>query len=172
MDAHNVTTEAVIAIALQEARARISAAERDRADIEKTLAVAREEERLLQRLLALRRGPTPSSVPEDEAAIGRNMGEAHGAKNSALSAVIEELTAAGRPLHVSELMRLLREKQIPIPGAGMQANLIAHMRRNKEIVRPSRGMYALASWGLEDAPTKSGRRRRKRVRARADSKEQ
>jgi hypothetical protein len=62
-------------------------------------------------------------------------------------------------------MRLLREAEVQIPGAGTQANLITHLRRDPRFVRPSRGMYGLSEWGLENMPTPTRRkRRRKRVR--------
>ena len=165
----NVTTEDGVTRALEALRGQISGMEHDKTELEKKLLAAREEERLLQRLLELRRGTRVNAEPGGESSTQRNTDNY---QPSALSAVKEELSAAGRPLHISELMRLLHDRKIPIPGAGAQANLIAHMRRNKDIVRPSRGMYALAAWGLKDIPTKSGRRRRRRVRARADSKEQ
>jgi hypothetical protein len=87
----------------------------------------------------------------------------------AVQAVFEELTAAGRPLHISELMRLLHERKVPIPGSGMQANLITHLRRDDRLVRPSRGMYGLTAWGLQAMPaTQRTRRKRRRTRVTAN----
>jgi len=86
---------------------------------------------------------------------------------AAFLAVIDELVVTGRPIHLSELMRLLDVRNIAIPGAGTQANLIAHLRRDPRLVRPSRGMYGLAAWGLENmAPTqRTVRKKRFRVTA-------
>ena len=164
----DIRTEDGATLALAAVRDKISTMERGKAEFEKNLSVAREEERLLQRLCELRRGTSVPIGPVDKVEI---RDAANDLGRSALFAVKEELSASGRPLHISELMRLLNDRQVPIPGAGAQANLIAHMRRCKDIARPSRGMYALAISGLKDIPTKSGRRRRKRVRARVDSKE-
>jgi hypothetical protein len=65
------------------------------------------------------------------------------------------------------LVRLLCQRGIPIPGAGTQANLITHLRRDPRLVRPSRGMYGLSVWGLENMPTGLRQRRKKRLRATA-----
>jgi hypothetical protein len=65
-------------------------------------------------------------------------------------AVVEILRQAGKPLHIQELMTRVRERQLPIPGKGEPANLIAHIRSKSGIVRPNRGMYGLKEWGIED----------------------
>jgi hypothetical protein len=159
--------------AIESARARRTCAERDRADLERFIAATREEEQLLSRLLALRRTglansdgksskhahqSTPPSAPAGEA------------RHPVVHAVIDELTTAGRPLHISELMRLLRDRHIAIPGSGSQANLITHLRRDDRLIRPSRGMYGLAAWGLQ-AMAASRRVRRKKRRMRTTASE-
>jgi hypothetical protein len=53
---------------------------------------------------------------------------------------------AHRPLHISELMRLLADQGVSLPGGGAQANFITYLRRDERFVRPARGMYALAEW--------------------------
>jgi hypothetical protein len=174
--------ENALAEALEAVRARISRADQDRAELERTIAVAREEERLLERLIALRRGANPleavtaseatarragpGSAPIEHAPPARRLG------HPAVEAVVRELGNAGRAVHISDLMRLLREAQVEIPGAGSQANLITHLRRDPRLVRPSRGMYGLAEWGLENmARTKQRKRRRRRVHSRAKRQE-
>jgi hypothetical protein len=163
-----VMSENAIEKALEAVRTRVSRGERERTELDRTIATAREEQRLLERLLALRRGGLP-------ACDGKPMGLEHHNVNSVaasetrhtvLEAVIHELETAGRALHISELMRLLRDKNVPVPGLGTQANLITYLRRDERVVRPSRGMYGLASWGLENmtAPARK-RRRRKRMRS-------
>jgi hypothetical protein len=152
-------SEAAITRALQSLQDRISRAERDRKAAEEEISICREEERLLSSLLAIRRGDRNQTAPER---IGS--GIEHADAKPAMAAVVRELAAAGRPVHISELMRLLAAANVPIPGAGAQANLIAHMSRDQRIVRPSRGLYGLAAWGLENMPAPSRRRRRKRVR--------
>jgi hypothetical protein len=159
-------SEEAIAKALEAARARVARAEQERSEVDRTIATAREEQRLLERLLALRRGlPVGSQgvpVADRDATCGAAEGE-----RPAIQVVIEELTAAGRPVHISELMRLLRARQVPIPGSGTQANLITHLRRDARFVRPSRGMYGLAAWGLESMTAPRRRRRRKHLRVAA-----
>lgn len=167
-DAGNMSDD-VIASALAGTRDRIARHERQRAELDSAIALARQEERLLQGLLDLRRG----KIAEVKAISTNKEGKpepsqpAAGSRHQAVTVVVEELAAAGRPLHISELMRLLGRRQVPIPGAGAQANLITHLRRDARLVRPSRGMYALAAWGLENMPTGLRRRRRKRLRVKA-----
>lgn len=156
--------------ALKAVRQRLERAGLERADLEREIAMAKEEERLLARLLELRRtgvSNTSLELGEVGASEASRGGTTRIENNSALQAVVAELESAGRPLHISELMRLLHDRNVPIPGSGAQANLISHLRRDERIVRPSRGMYALATWGLENMPTTERRRRknkRRRVR--------
>lgn len=178
MDADNPIDGSLIAKALEELRARISRIENERGELDRLIAVAKEEERLLVRLLSLRKGEdgTESSVIEQVSKESRandrpmNLGLPIDGKAPAVEAAVRELATAGRPVHISELMRLLREHKVPIPGAGAQANLIAHLRRDSRVVRPSRGMYGLAAWGLEDMPEGKPRRRRKRRMRAKESK--
>lgn len=170
-------SETTIDQALQEVRLRLSRLEENRAELDRAITAAREEERLLLRILALRRGDASAeqnaTSPETGSAWQEidQQGKPHAgeySKHPAVQAVIRELAEAGRPLHISDLMRLLREGGIQIPGAGTQANLITHMRRDPRIVRPSRGVYGLSVWGLEDMPKTTRRKRlRKRVRSKS-----
>ena len=192
----NQLSEEAIVKAIESARARARQAERERTELDRAIAAAREEERLLQRLLDVRRGSAqseaaeavvPAMSPEHDAGTAVLSRDRKGAaaerhqfastpaslngrsRHPAVQAVIDELATAGRPLHISELMRLLRERGVSIPGAGAQANLIAHLRRDARLIRTSRGMYGLSGWGLESiVPTpKVRRQRRRRVRATA-----
>ncbi len=157
-------SEDSIAKALEAARARVSRAQRERAELERVIAAAREEQRLLERLLALRRGTAAAldGGPSEQKQHDTPLAPADGTKHPVVQAVIEELKAAGRALHISELMRILRDRNVTIPGLGTQANLITHLRRDERLVRPSRGMYGLAEWGLENMPAARRKRRRRR----------
>lgn len=164
--------DGMIASALDATRTRISGIENELAALSRALTAAREEERLFERLLALRRGAEPSATDSGkaESRVAEQLGTSAAAEpgQSAVQAVVRELAAAGRPLHISELMRVLRDHGIRIPGAGTQANLITHLRRDPRLVRPSRGMYGLAAWGLENMPvTARQTRRTKRARSAA-----
>lgn len=167
-DDMNVMSEEAIERALEMTRARRVRAERERADLERVIAATREEEQLLSRLLALRRtgsaGADGASV-EEARHVGSPSAIAGETRHPAVQAVVEELSTAGRPLHISELMRLLRDRKVSIPGSGAQANLITHLRRDDRLIRPSRGMYGLATWGLEAMPPGHRvRRKKKRMR--------
>ena len=171
-------SEEAIVRALEGVRARAAKTESQRADLERAIATIQEEERLLQRLLDVRRGVVAESINQEKEAkhdktpSGSKASSAllpvSASKHPAVQAVIDELATASRPLHISELMRLLRERRVTIPGAGTQANLITHLRRDVRLVRTSRGMYGLSTWGIESMkPSRRVRRRRKRLRATA-----
>src|SRR5947209_1062920 len=100
---------ATIEEGLAAVRDRIARSERDRADLEKRIAADREEERLLTRLIALRRGESRGLLgPDGNRAESLFDGQSErGRENPLMNVVIEELTSAGRPIHISELMRLL-----------------------------------------------------------------
>ena len=145
-------------------RRRLSNAEAQRAAAEQEIRKIRGKRRYFAQLLALRQGNrepnTSLRVPADFAEKSSNDSPLDGV----LRAVHAELLKAGRPLHISDLMRLLTDQGTRIPGAGSQANLISCIRRDERIVRPSRGMYGLASWGLSEMARKpSGRRKRHRL---------
>jgi hypothetical protein len=151
--------------ALEVIRRRVSGTEAECAALRKRIAADQEEEQLLVRILSIRRGepiqnrhaaPRPLTIPRDLDARPAD---------SLLQAVIEELTSSGRPMHISDLMRLLALRKVVIPGAGTQANLITYLRRDPRFVRASRGMYALAEWGIDAMPPTRRRKRRKRGRA-------
>jgi hypothetical protein len=154
--------------------------ESQRARLDRELIVVTEYEKLLERLLALRKGEPPSAkaASDGKTESGDGLQDAslppsdstqwcgtsvESVGQEAVQAVVDELKTAGNPLHISDLMRRLKVRRVRIPGSGTQANLITHLRRDDRLVRPSRGMYALADWGLAAmAPAKQRRRRRRR----------
>ncbi len=163
-------SEHKIAKALDAARSRVAQHELERIEIERAIAYAKEEEQLLQRLLDLRRGVisqvegrTANERRVESPSSERTVDKGH----TAVLAVIDELTTTGRSVHISELMRLLGERGIAIPGAGTQANLITHLRRDPRLVRPSRGMYGLAVWGLGNMTPGQRKVRKKRFKVTA-----
>jgi hypothetical protein len=151
-DQQSTMTETALLDALKSARERIGRAEIERSKFEAAITAARKEERLLIKLLELRgidspdsgqkSGTVRKSVPGQKRASGYM-------RRPLIDAVIEELTSSGRPVHISELMRMLQTRGIPVPGLGTQANLISYLRREPQLVRTSRGMYALSAWGLK-----------------------
>ena len=138
-------------------------------NLQQELGANDEEERILSRLMALRRGEpeyaatkTQIDRREEVSPLFSQTSRGHGV----IEAVVAILAGAKRPVHISELMRLLGERSVTIPGSGTQANLISYLRRDNQIVRPSRGMYGLAVWGLVEMPrsSKKGRKNRRRKR--------
>jgi hypothetical protein len=151
-DQQSTMTETALLDALKSARERIGQAEIERSKLEAAITAARKEERLLVKLLELRGVHSPDSGQKSSTVRKSVPGEkrANGnLKRPLVDAVLEELTSSGRPVHISELMRMLRTRGIPVPGLGTQANLISYLRREPQFVRTSRGMYALSAWGLK-----------------------
>ena len=153
--------------ALEVIQRRVRDAEAECVALRERIAVDQEEEQLLTRILSIRRGEParnrrlapipPTSLAHSEARPADTL----------LQTVIDELTSSGRPLHISDLMRLLALRRMTIPGAGTQANLITYLRRDPRFVRASRGMYALSEWGIDAMPPTRRLKRRKRGKARA-----
>jgi hypothetical protein len=153
----------VLAQALAAAKARILKLQEEIAVRERQVAAEKEEARLLERILSLRTGAEAAPAVGGPPLAGSSASPANPATvHPALVASLDALEASGRPVHVQELMRTLAEKQVQLPGAGKQANLIGLLRRDRRVVRPSRGMYALASWGIAEMPGSKRRRRRGR----------
>jgi hypothetical protein len=168
-DSDKALSEEVLVQALKSALARVDQIEANIAHLTGEHEVARREVQLLNELLAVRRGEATGG--ESHGAVSRQ--DERGAHSEArthptVSAVITELEKAHKPLHISELMRSLQEDGVTIPGSGQPANLISYLTRDPRIIRPSRGMYALAAWGVEQkAKVKPAARRRARGASRS-----
>lgn len=163
--------------AAEHARQVVTELEGKAAALAGKLDAAREEVQLFTQLLALRRGDSDGDADrlgaeaEPSAPEPSRKGTTAGAGHPVVLEAMRELAAAGHPLHISELMDRLRARSVTIPGAGKQANLIAHMTRSEDIVRPKRGMYALATWDLPEAePLKRSTRRRVRGPSKSKAK--
>ena len=153
----------VIERALDAARSRRKEIEAQSKELERAAALALQEESLLADLVAIRRGK--SDVNRGLATV-RYVGPAAAERVQSSHPVVDEvlniLEQEARPVHISQVMRVLRDRQIDIPGSGTQANVISHLARDGRISRPSRGMYALAASDLaheERKPEKASRKR-------------
>lgn len=157
-------TDAMLKEALSSTCRRIEEFEREQSEIQRKLTIARQEERLLLQLLEVR-GVLPGRDQKDRGEVRRVSLQTQKVTTTSthpvVMAVAEELATVGRPVHISDLMRILREKNISVPGSGTQANLISYLRREPQFVRTSRGMYGLAAWGLENMPTVRKEKRRR-----------
>ena len=128
-----------------------------------------QELRLILELLKLRGQDAVVGLDSHaEAPVPPSLSLQHPSQDSAISGagltaeVIATLREAGKPLHIKELVEAIRSRHVRIPGRGEPANLIAHIRRSEEIVRPSRGVYGLREWGLKDKVAATSRTSRKR----------
>jgi hypothetical protein len=159
--------------AQKEARQRVGSLAERIAELQQVLVRIQEEDQLLEQLLAVRRGEASGPSPKLTSIGADRPGDvavpSGKSKHPVVQDVVSTLEEAKRPLHISELMRLLGQHGTPLPGSGTQANVIAHIRRDDRLVRPSRGMYGLTAWGLEEMPVRPAAargKRRKRARSR------
>lgn len=157
-----VLSRELIKQVLEEVRGRISERQRELDELQDALKEDRAEEALLNSLYALKSG-SRDTLPSPAMDRPRRKAEAHQVVEESV-AILQE---GGRPLHISELMAALGERGTPIPGSGKQANVISHITRDDRIVRPSRGMYGLVEWGLQDAIPARSKTNRRRVKSRA-----
>jgi hypothetical protein len=166
-----ISTEALNA-ALDAARAKAKALGQEVEALITRRNSAQREVDLLEELVGIRGGGRAPAGTEGESPqkAGSVAFKPRTPRRPAVRETIAELERAGKPLHISELMQLLESRGVPIPGSGQQANLIAHLTRAPEIVRPSRGMYGLATWGLPESDrVKPARRRRVRGASKSSS---
>ena len=123
--------------------------------------LAREAE-LLKTLLGLRRGEPGEAATASQASSPAPPPIDVSPSDAIGDVVVRILEGQTRPIHISELMKTLTEMGVEIPGKGNAANVISHLVRDPRVVRPSRGMYALRAWGLEDMPVKRRKKTTKR----------
>ena len=132
--------------------------------LNQALVAGRREEALLEDLLSLRRGEGgPQRARSSPAAETPKVEVIAEVSHPVVTASIDALNRAGRPLHIQELMTTLKEKEVQIPGSGDQANLISYLRRDSRIVRPARGLYGLRAWGLVDIEASKKSKPKKRT---------
>lgn len=146
--------------ALAAIRRELQQQEAQRVELATRISAGKAEEHLLTQILAVRRGEKsvhPSASGNTAAPLSDL------SSHSLPDVVAEELQTAGRPLHISDLMRLVKIRNVKIPGAGAQANLITYLRRDPRFARPARGLYALSDWGLDAMPPTRRRKRRRRA---------
>jgi hypothetical protein len=154
-------TTATLLKALEAARSQATDIEARIGELDTKLRVAQEEVGLIERLLALRGAlpVVPGVGPQGEPGALSAGQRGH----EVVDAVVEILGGVEHPLPISEIMRLLRES---IPGAGTQANLISHLTRDSRVIRPSRGVYALARWGTPQLTYSASKKRARKSRRR------
>jgi hypothetical protein len=154
---------------IKEAANAVHARKAELSGAQGALAEAERELRLLAELAELRGVEIPAVANElhDTSSPAPNL--ANGAKRAPskgraalLDTVIEILVDAGEPMQIQALMAAVKERDVRLPGQGRQANLIAVISRDGRIVRPRRGYYGLADWGLVDSRSAHRPKRRRR----------
>jgi hypothetical protein len=80
------------------------------------------------------------------------------------------LEQAAKPIHYRELVSLLADRQVHVPGKDPGANLIAHLTRDARFVRVGRGMYGLADWPSVRTAGKRKPRKKRVTRKRKGSR--
>jgi hypothetical protein len=117
------------------------------------LSVKEGQLRNIDDLLALERGQVG---PSDESSPVEG-----DRRNASLSdQAVDVLRAAAKPTHYRQLLILLAERSIYVPGKDPGANLIAHIARDPRFVRTGRGVYALTEWPSVRPASGAGKRKR------------
>lgn len=86
------------------------------------------------------------SSEEPEVAQGRptkKLGRPKSKHSEELSRAVLEILSKNGAMKIRDLASALAKKGISLPGQGKPANLIVHLNRMVEVVRPARGVYAL-----------------------------
>lgn len=150
--------------ALSAKRAEVlSAIERlrqDAAQLSAQLGLKENQLRNLDDLLAVENGRLPDSPQRDSTPKEKRSA-------SFTDQAAEILDQQGKPVHYRQLVTLLAERNIYIPGKDPGANLIAHITRDARFARVGRGMYGLAGWPSVRSATRKPKRKSstgKRVR--------
>lgn len=154
---------------IEEAVQAVQARETELSRAQGALAEAERELRLLAELAELRGVEIPAAARSLHEKGSSTSNLANGTQRTSsrgraalLDTVIEILSDAGEPMQIQKLMGAVKERDVRIPGKGSQANLIAVISRDARIVRPQRGYYGLADWGLIDSRSASRPKRRRR----------
>jgi hypothetical protein len=163
-----------IEAALEAVKNQVENAEKQIAVLEETLLRARKEQHLLEGLIALRRREEPadgyseSDTGSNTFSLASETVFSEQAHDDVADAAVLVLRDHGEPMRIGELMTVLKDQNVRLPGQGTQANLISRISRDERIIRTSRGVYALREWGLEEIPRskRGGRRKRKNTKSR------
>jgi len=126
---------------------------------ESRLTLKENQLRNLDDLLVLENGQVSRGEPGAAVAPERRA-------SSLTNHVHQVLADLGKPIHYRELVRLLAEQQVHVPGKDPGANLIAHISRDERFARVGRGTYGLSEWPSVKATKTTQHRRRARKRAR------
>lgn len=156
-----------IEAALEATKSRVETTEKQILMLEEALLQAKKEQHLLEALVALRRGDQPAEYSDSKVlSLMPRVVPSGQFSNAVADAAVVVLQDQGRPMHIGELMTVLKGQNVKLPGQGTQANLISRLRRDERIVRPARGIYALREWGLEEmpAPKRGSRKRQKKTK--------
>ncbi len=138
-----------------EVLSQIEDLRREAADITGRLSLKESQLRNLDDLLALEDGRVRKST---EFEIGPVKEKRSASFTDQAAEVLEEV---GKPIHYRELVALLAERKVYVPGKDPGANLIAHLTRDSRFARVGRGMYGLEGWpSVRAAASKRPRKKR------------
>lgn len=165
-----------IEAALEAAKNLVRAIEEQIAALEEKLVSTKREQHLLEELVAIRRGKEPAkpySRPRVPSLVSDSTLLEH-TGDDVVDAAVAVLQDHESPMHIGELMTVLQDRNVRLPGQGTQANLISRLSRDERIIRTARGIYALRKWGLEEMPVskrRSGKNAKRRRRPKSDGEE-
>jgi hypothetical protein len=141
-----------------EILASIETARQQASEIAALISLKEAQLKNIDDLLLLESGSAPSQRATPPSAPDRK-------GSSFVDQAAEVLRELGRPAHYRQLVELLADRKVYVPGKDPGANLISHITRDDRFVRTGRGLYGLAEWpSVSAARPKSKRKRNTRKR--------
>ena len=147
-------------LVLEEKRAEVMSGleelRKEAARLASQIALKENQLRNLNDLVALEDMPTALEATRLAEALPTD-----GRPSSITDHAAEVLEALSKPVHYRQLLSLLAERQVYVPGKDAGANLLAHVSRDPRFARVGRGMYGLSNWPSVKSAAKARRKRRK-----------
>lgn len=129
-------------------------------EIQRRIAQARVQLGLMYELLATVTGEPAPARPD--APGGPSV------RVRVVDSVVRILRDYGKPMRVEDIHAEFLRRELPLPGRGTPANIVAHLVDRGLFTRPRRGVYGLAEW--EVAPPPADPHAHRRARAKGERK--
>ena len=116
---------------------------------------------MVSKLLSIHKEPGFPDLENAGAASNEQDERKSKSSNGVFESKIEDiLNITGNKMHVSEIARELRNRNIPIPGSGSDGNIITRINRDERFIRVGRGTYELKEWGSKSTPMRKKTRKK------------
>lgn len=133
------------------------------AGLQERLKPARERLELVRQLMNLENGLAPTADAAPGPSEKRQAAVPQHRASDVAAAVMAILSTSGEPMHVNDIRAAMIEQGLSLPGRGDVANIIVHINKPETgIIRSGRGTYALRSWGIDEVPPVTRKRKTRR----------